>query len=55
MEWLSAAVFFLWVVPFGILLMNNYMKYRKKKDAELLAQQRETNRILGEILNALKK
>jgi hypothetical protein len=55
MEWLTAAVFFLWVVPFGIILMNNYMKYRKKKDEEFLAQHKETNRMLGEILNILKK
>lgn len=55
MDILYALVFFLWVVPFGILLMNNYMKYRKKKDDELLAQQKETNRLLGEILDQLKK
>jgi hypothetical protein len=55
MDIASFLLFFLVVVPFGLMITNNYIKYRKKTDSELIAAQQETNRLLTELLETKKQ
>lgn len=50
MDLVSFLLFFFVVVPFGLMITNNYVKYRKITDSELIALQKETNRLLTELL-----
>ena len=50
MDIASFLLFFFVVVPFGLMITNNYVKYRKKTDSELITLQKETNRMLKDLL-----
>ncbi len=56
MDIASFSLFFFVVVPFGLMITSNYVKYRKNKktDSELIALQKETNRLLTELLETKK-
>jgi hypothetical protein len=54
MDIVSFLLFFFVVVPFGLMISNNYIKYRKKTDSEMIALQKETNRLLAELLEKKK-
>jgi hypothetical protein len=55
MDIASFLLFFFLVVPFGLMITNNYVKYRKKTDSELIAMQKETNHLLTELLETKKQ
>jgi hypothetical protein len=55
MDFASFLLFFFVVVPFGLMLANNYIKHRKKVDSELITLQKENNRLLSELLERLEK
>jgi hypothetical protein len=54
MDIASFLLFFFVVVPFGLMLANKSIKYRKKTDGELIALQKETNRLLTGLLETKK-
>ena len=48
---IAGGLFFLVVVPMGLI----YMDRKRKLDDKMLAAQNETNRLLAELMDALKK
>ena len=51
MDIVSFVLFFFVVVPFLLI----YLSRKRKLDLEMLASQKETNKLLIELLNAMKK
>lgn len=51
MDIVSFGLFFFVVVPLGFI----YLSRKRKLDEQILASQKETNRLLAELLDALKK
>ncbi|MCX6035214.1 MAG: hypothetical protein NTV38_09610 [Chloroflexi bacterium] len=55
MDIASFLLFFFVVVPLGLMITNNHIKYRKKTDSEFIAAQKETNRLLTGLLETKKQ
>ena len=51
MDIISFVLFFCVVVPFGLIYLNR----KRKFDEQILASQKETNRLLTELIDTLKK
>jgi hypothetical protein len=51
MDIVSSGLFFCVIVPMGLI----YLDRKRKMDEKILAAQNETNRLLAELTDALKK
>jgi hypothetical protein len=51
MDIVSFGLFFFVVIPLGLI----YLTRKRKMDEKILASQDETNRLLAELIDALKK